>query len=80
MKSSLKRALKYAGLLACLVICTHGREAATVMGRQRDKPITKANLNSSLKLGRAEGMTAERYVGLIKGAGVAFSLARGPQA
>lgn len=74
MKIDLKRAPKCVGLIVCLVIFTHGGPAADVMGRQRNKPITKANLISSLELGRAEGMTAERYVELINAAGVAFSL------
>lgn len=74
MKIDLKCALKCVGLVVCLAIFTHGGPAPNVMDPQLPKPITKANLISSLELGRAEGMTAERYVELIKVAGVAFKL------
>jgi hypothetical protein len=70
----MKHALKYMLLLMCLAVFTHSQQTPVVIGQQRQEPITKANLISSLKLGKADGMTAERYVELINGAGVAFSL------
>lgn len=74
MKINVKRGLKYARLLVCLAAFTFAQQATVVMCQQREKPITRANLISSLRLGRAEGMTAERYIELINAAGVGFSL------
>ena len=74
MEINLKHASKYVWLIVCLLVFTHGQHTLVVVGQQRNKPITKSNLISSISLGRSEGMTAERYIELINSAGVAFSL------
>jgi hypothetical protein len=47
---------------------------SVVKCQENTKPIKKANLISSIRIGRSEGMTAKRYVELIESAGVAFTL------
>jgi hypothetical protein len=79
MKTDRQHALKYvAPLILFLVALAYGPLTPAAAGRQRDKPITKANLIASIRQNasskRRDRLTAARYVELIRRAGVAFSL------
>lgn len=74
MKINHKHNSRHVVMLIILVIFSLSPNTSAAKCQKNTKPIGKANLISSIRLGRTEGMTAKRYVELIESAGVAFLL------
>jgi len=66
--------IKCASLLLCSIVCVFSSPPSAVSRQQANKPITKDNLVSSLKLGRRQRATAAGFIELIKLRGVDFAL------
>lgn len=66
--------IKRVVMLIFLAAFSPSPNSSVVKCQENRKPIEKANLISSIRLGRTERITARRYVELIESAGVAFAL------